>query len=348
MRPELTSLGWNSFFEEQLSPEEFNGAHICRVMAVHRGQLILSKGDQELPQNLTKKMLQDLGDYQVTIGDWLLVSKGTGDFLRLLDRKTLIKRQAAGDDNSQQMVAANIDTLFIVTSCNEDFNLSRLERYLAFAYSSDTYPVIVLTKQDMCENPQDYVEKARTLGPAIMVEVVNARDPATTAGLKSWCKAGQTIALVGSSGVGKSTLANVLGAEHQKTGEIREDDAKGRHTTTHRSLLQLANGAVLLDSPGMRGLGLADGAFGVAEAFEDIVQLTHQCRFSDCKHDREPGCAVKGALASQGLSPRRLANYNKLMAEQQHSVATTAERRKKNKDMVKFHKKAKGLKSGKP
>ena len=162
--------------------------------------------------------------------------------------------------------------------------------------------------------------------------------------MRHWCKLGQTVAMVGSSGVGKSTLANALGATNQKTGAIREDDAKGRHTTTHRSLLPLEGGAVLLDSPGIRGVGLVDSGIGVAEAFEDIADLAAQCRFNNCSHDSEPGCAVKAALAEGDISERRLGNYNKLMAEQAHNDATIAERRKKDKDMGKFHKKVKGAK----
>ncbi|HEC01494.1 MAG TPA: ribosome small subunit-dependent GTPase A [Sphingomonadales bacterium] len=338
--PALTSLGWSAFYQQQLTSEEYETTYPCRVMAVHRGQLILSMGTEEFTLSFTGKMLQEQGDHQATIGDWLLVSRTTGAFLRLLDRKSLIKRKSAGTDNSQQLVAANIDTLFIVTSCNDDFNLSRLERYLAFAYGANVDPVIVLTKQDMCDNPMAYVTQARTLGPLIMAEAVNALDPSTLAALHVWCKPGQTIALLGSSGVGKSTLANGLGATYQKTGDIRENDAKGRHTTTHRSLLRLTNGAVLLDSPGMRGLGLADCEEGVSAVFKDIADLAQACRFKDCNHDQEPGCAVNAALMDQSLSARRLKSYNKLMAEQQYNAATIAERRKKAKAFGKLSKKS--------
>lgn len=340
----LTQLGWSDFFEMQLTDQERDETYPCRVMAVHRGELHISNGEQDSVIMLTPGMIKDMGDTQITVGDWLLASRMDGQFLRLLERKSEIKRQAAVANGSEQMVAANIDALFIVTSCNDDFNLSRLERYLAFAYASDVEPVIVITKQDMSDDPQDYVRQARSLGPAIIAELVNAKDPETTACLQHWCKLGQTVALVGSSGVGKSTLANALGAADQKTGAIREDDAKGRHTTTHRSLLPLAGGAVLLDSPGIRGLALVDSGAGVAEAFEDIAELAAQCRFNNCSHDSEPGCAVKAALEQGSLSQRRLRNYSKLMAEQAHSAATIAERRKKDKDMGKFHKKVKGAK----
>lgn len=340
----LTPLGWGSFYQQQLSPDELDQSSPCRVMAVHRGQLILSSGEQEMTIHLSGKMLRAEGDQQLTVGDWILMSPETGAFLRRLDRKNLIKRRAAGTDNSDQLVAANIDSLFIVTSCNDDFNLSRLERYLAFAHAAEVYPVIVITKKDKCQTPEDYEARARTLGPTIMVETINARDPEKLGGLKEWCAPGQTIALVGSSGVGKSTLANSLGAELQRIGEIRKDDAKGRHTTTHRSLLPLSGGALLLDSPGMRQLGLADDGAGVEAVFEEIAELARQCRFSDCQHDREPGCAVREALENGSLSPRRASNYTKLLAEQRHYSATVAERRKKDKAMGKFHKKVKAAK----
>ncbi len=340
----LTQLGWSDFFEMQLTEPERDEAYPCRVMAVHRGELHISSGECDSILALTPGIIKDMGEVEITVGDWLLVSHTSGQFLRLLDRKSEIKRQAAVANGSEQMVAANIDTLFIVTSCNDDFNLSRLERYLAFAYAANVDPVIVITKQDRCDDPQAYVREARSLGPAVIAELVNAKDPDTTACLQYWCKLGQTVALVGSSGVGKSTLANALGATDQKTGAIREDDAKGRHTTTHRSLLPLAGGAVLLDSPGIRGLALVDSGAGVAEAFEDIAELAAQCRFNNCSHDSEPGCAVKTALEQGNLSQRRLSNYSKLMAEQAHSTATIAERRKKDKDMGKFHKKVKGAK----
>jgi len=340
----LISLGWNAHFQQQLSPEELEQTIACRVMAVHRGQLIVSAGGEETTLELTGNRLAEQGEEQMTIGDWLLLSEVDNHFVRLLERTSLIQRQAAGTDKSIQMVAANVDTLFIVTSCNDDFNLSRLERYLALAHTAEVFPVIILTKSDTTELPDSYLDQSRSLGPDIIVEIVNALEPSTLQGVQDWCKPGQTIALVGSSGVGKSTLANALGAELQKTGAIREDDAKGRHTTTHRTLLPLRNGAVLLDSPGMRGLGLADIGVGVAATFEDVVELAQHCRYKNCLHDSEPGCAVKEAVENNLLSPRRIENYNKLVAEQEHQIRTIAERRKKEKDTAKLHKRVQSQK----
>ena len=332
----VASLGWRAHFHNQLSPHEQDRTFPCRVLAVHRGQLTLSDGEVEQHLPLSSKVLQA---EEITVGDWLLLSQSDGAFVRLLDRTSLIKRQSAGTDKSEQLIAANVDTLFIVTSCNEDFNLSRLERYLALAHASRVFPVIAITKQDLSDDPHRYVDQVRRLDSNLIVELVDAHDPETLHGLQCWCDPGQTVALVGSSGVGKSTLANRLGAERQKTGAIREDDAKGRHTTTHRSLLSLANGSLLLDSPGIRELGLIDVGASISTVFEEIDALSQQCRFSDCNHDREPGCAVRAALESGALDPRRFKSYTKLLAEQERNGATLAERRRKDKATKKFHKK---------
>jgi len=336
----LTAIGWGPYFQQQMDSDEIANHAPFRVMAVHRGQLVLSNGDQEISLSLTGKILTSDKDQQATIGDWLLLSRMDGRFFRLLNRKSLFQRKAAGTANISQLVAANVDTLFIVTSCNDDFNLSRLERYLALAHASGASPVIVLTKMDVSSKTDEYLSQVRVLDNMIMVEAVNARDPDSLTGLRSWCKPGQTVALMGSSGVGKSTLVNSLGADTQKVGGIREDDAKGRHTTTHRSLLPLKDGAILLDSPGMRELQISDCEDGVSAVFADIERLRQQCRFKDCQHRQEPNCAVKAAIENEVLNPRRLINYNKLMAEQRRNAASLSERRKSDKALGKTIKSA--------
>jgi len=335
----LTRLGWSALLQQQLSSEDMEQTTPYRVMAVHRGFLFLSNGQEEQALAIAGKMLMEGDKPQITVGDWLLLAKQSSDFVRPLRRFSLIQRQSAGSDNSRQLIAANIDTMFIVSSCNADFNPSRLERYLAIAYAAGVSPVIVLTKLDISDNPQSYAAKALTLGANIAVELVNAHDPSSIASLHNWCKPGQTVALVGSSGVGKSTLVNTLGAELQKTAGIRDGDAKGRHTTTHRSLLPILNGGVLLDSPGMRGLGVADVGTGITTVFEDIHALSQKCRFSDCQHDQEPGCAVKSAIENKELSQRRLRNYVKLKAEQDSNTTSVSQRRKADKTTVEVNKK---------
>ncbi len=328
---DITKLGWNDFFQEQLDADELEQAIPCRVMSAHRGHLMVSVDNHELKLPETVEMQKEQGEAQITVGDWLLLSRQTGELIRRLVRSSLIQRQMAGVEDTVQLIAANVDTLFIVTSCNDDFQLSRLERYLALAYAAGVNPVIVLTKQDLTDDLQSYIDQARSLGDDVVVEAVNGRDDASLSRLHPWCQTGHTVALIGSSGVGKSTLVNGLGAESQKTGDIREDDAKGRHTTTHRSLLPLANGAVLLDSPGIRGVSLVVGGAGIETAFSEVIALTEQCRFRDCKHVSEPGCAIKEALSNGELSRRRLDNYTKLIEEQEQKIAVTAQRLKKGK-----------------
>lgn len=335
----LTTIGWEPFFQQQLNDDEWENAKPYRVMAVHRGQLILSDGEHEFPFNIVGKMITNDRLDQATVGDWLLLSKDDKKFIRQLDRKSLFKRKAAGTSNVHQLVAANINTLFIVTSCNDEFSIARLERYLAVAYDADVEPVIILTKADLTNDVSEYVDQVRSLDNLLMVEAVNALDNNALEPLKAWCKAGQTIALMGSSGVGKSTIANGLGASEQKTGSIREDDKKGRHTTTHRSLLSLTDGAILIDTPGMRELQITDCEEGVTAVFSDIESIANGCRFNDCLHQNEPGCAVRDAIENGSIEQRRLDSYRKLLAEQNRNSATLAERRQKDKALGKFYSK---------
>ena len=297
------------------------------MITVHRGGLNVAG---PIPETLEAPFTADADDAEAvaTIGDWLLLDRATLQPVRLLQRKSLFKRRAAGTGAKLQLLAANIDTLFIVTSCNQDFNAARLERYLALARQADVMPIIVLTKADLSDDPQDFVSEAVKLMPGLLVEVVDARDAGSVACLGSWCAPGQTVALVGSSGVGKSTLVNTLGgATDIATQAIREDDAKGRHTTTARSLHRLPAGGWLLDTPGMRELGLIDAKAGIHDVFADIVELAAACRFTDCNHTGEPGCAVTAAVAAGTLDGDRLKRWRKLIAEEVHNSATIAERR---------------------
>jgi ribosome biogenesis GTPase len=228
------------------------------------------------------------------------------------------------------MIAANIDTLFIVASCNQDFNVARLERYLVLAREVGVTPVVVLTKTDLTDTPDVFAAAARAIEPGLRVETVNGRDPASVARLASWCGKGETVALVGSSGVGKSTLVNTLrGSESIATQAIRAGDATGRHTTTVREMHRLAHGGWLLDTPGMRELQLSDAAAGIAEVFDDFLLAAQDCRFSNCAHGTEPGCVIRAAIATGALTTERFERWRKLAREENVNVAQVTTRRRR-------------------
>lgn len=326
----LADLGWSGFYRDQLDPTELAQSQPARIMA-HNGQEITLSAPSgtrrlQLAGKFTKGDRQD----RPTVGDWVLLERDSGQLQRVLRRKSLFKRKLPSDANAVQLIAANVDTLFIVTSCNQDFNLSRLERYLALAHESAVTPVLLLTKADLCDDPKPYLRAVAELGEELPVELLNATDPDAVVALLQWCGAGQTIALMGSSGTGKSTLINsLLREERQATGSIRQDDAKGRHTTTHRSLHLLSQGGLLLDSPGIRELNLTGISIGLSQAFADIAALMAACRFSRCTHQQEPGCAVQAALAAGSLETRRWENFQKLQAEQDLETTKTTQRRER-------------------
>ncbi|MFW2405765.1 MAG: ribosome small subunit-dependent GTPase A [Gammaproteobacteria bacterium] len=264
---------------------------------------------------------------------------------RVLERRSVFRRIAAGDKAEIQLIAANIDILFVVTSCNEEFKESRLERYLALAVEAGVIPVVVLTKIDLAEDPDSYVERARKVQPGIPVESVNALDSGTFAGVKAWIERGSTIALVGSSGVGKSTLLNSLAeSKIAATKAIRIDDQKGRHTTSHRALFRLADGGLVIDVPGIRELKVADVDTALAAVFNDIEAIASRCRFTDCHHGSEPGCAVRDAIENGELDARRLQNYLKLLRENERNSASLAERRSQDRAFAKHVKQVKAAK----
>lgn len=320
----LIGLGWTSFFGNQVR-EEDAGLVAVRITHIHRARMSgLTTGG---PVDLTLPANSATGDYAV--GDFVLA--GPKDFLvqRRLERTSLLSRRMS--DGSTQLSGANIDALFIVTSCNADFNVSRLERYLAMAGQVSIPPVLVLTKADTAEDASRFVAQASELARDLPVVVVDPRLPDALTKLQSWFGVGKTVALTGSSGVGKSTLVNTLAASGagtaQLTGAIRAHDSTGRHTTTARSLHPVEGGGWVLDSPGIRTLHLGEMAEGLDVVFSEIIELAAQCKFSNCTHSHEPSCAVLAAVKSDTIDAERFSRWCKLQDENAAARAPRHSRR---------------------
>jgi ribosome biogenesis GTPase len=321
----IERYGWSRGLQDDFQPHADQGLSPARVTVQRRGAYTLITPQGEMTSHLSGRFAHEAkeGEYPVT-GDWVAVSvppdKAAATIHAVLPRRNAFTRKAAGPGRPvAQVVAANIEIAFLVTSLNAERNARRIERYLATALESGAAPVVVLTKADLCEDRAPALAEIEPLTRGVPVHVVSAISGEGIEGLRACFAPGQTAVLLGSSGVGKSSLVNALaGTERMATGGIREDDARGRHTTTHRELVLLPDGRLVLDTPGMRELGLWDAEAGVAEAFDDIEALAKTCRFTDCRHEAEPGCAVRAALEDGRLDGDRWRNWIKLQRELAH------------------------------
>ena len=327
----LQSIGWR-WSPDALPTDwamvlaEHSEARPARIAEQHRSGYLVSESVESSHRAESLPEWQRGGSYRAgestpesrpAVGDWVAIEGEAPNALRivaLLPRFSAIKRGAAGEHYKQQVIAANIDTVFVVCGLDADYNPRRIERYLMLVAGSGVQPVVVLTKADR-EGADIDASLAELRALDVPVLAVNATDPISVQALQPWLDAGQSVVLVGSSGAGKSTLSNtLLGVEKMKTGAVRESDDRGRHTTTHRALIAMPSGACLIDTPGMRELK-PTGEEAVAESFADIEAAAAQCRFRDCKHEREPGCAVRAAIEQGALDGQRVANFFKLRDE---------------------------------
>lgn len=315
----LKKYGLSDRFEQEASL--YSGLFPARVTEQHRDLYKVVCEHGELIAGISGKLAYHAEDQMSfpAVGDWVMIDRtdsrsGNAIIHNVLERKSVFVRQMAGTSNGQQVIAANIDTVFICMSLNSDFNLRRIERYIAIAWESMATPVIILTKSDLCEDLEEKIEELSTVSMGIDVIVCSSENEDGYQAVSDYIKNGGTIAFIGSSGVGKSTLINRLaGSDINTTQDIRTGDDKGKHTTTYRQLQLLPSGGIVIDTPGMRELQLYAG--DLSRTFEDIEEFAAQCKYKNCTHTSEPGCMVRNAINDGVLSEKRFENYLKLQRE---------------------------------
>jgi ribosome biogenesis GTPase len=318
----LNILGWNETYEDVFQEYKNQGYVAGRVFAEYKSFYKVIYEGGEILAEISGKLLHGAEMQQdfPAVGDWVAISprqsENRGTIHHVLPRKSKFSRKVAGTNTREQIIAANIDTVFIVNSMNNDFNPRRMERYLLLAWESGANPVIVLSKSDLCENLDEIRAEAEAVALGAPVHAVSTYMNSGIEELKKYFKVGHTVALMGSSGVGKSSIINYfLGEEIMKVQELRGDGQKGKHTSTHREMFVLPEGGLIIDTPGMREIQLWDANEGLSEAFEDIEAVASNCFFKNCKHEGEPGCTVREAIENGIIEEKRLESYKKLEKE---------------------------------
>lgn len=317
----IAQYGWSDPLEAAFAPHARAGFAPGRVILQQRDGYVVATDDGEFRAKAAGRLLHEAREIgHPAVGDWVALSLNlpdrTATIHAILPRRTAFVRRAADSTRKLQIIAANIDVAFVVTSMNADLNLRRLQRYLAAAWQSGARPVVVLTKADLCDDPQGVAAQVVALNSGCPVLTISVRQGLGLDVLLAQVKPGETCVLIGSSGVGKSTLVNAfLDEDRMATQTIREADDQGRHTTSHRELILLPGGGLIMDTPGIREVGLIDADEGVSAVFDDLERLPQDCRFNDCGHANEPGCAVRAAIDSGALDPARWAHFQKLKLE---------------------------------
>jgi len=339
---DLEALGWSEFFERNFETYRKQGHFAGRVALEERGAYRLYTEQGELNARVRGKLrFESAGPADFpAVGDWVSINRRENDQLvqihAVLPRRGKFSRKSAGANTEEQVVAANVDTVFLVQGLDHDFNLRRLERYLVAAYESNASPVVILSKSDLCEDVSIKVGEAESAAQGTPIHAISSVTGEGVETLNKYILPGVTVAFLGSSGAGKSTLINrIVGEELQRTAEVRLHDSRGRHTTTHRELFVLKTGGLLIDTPGMRELQLWDAGGSLGEAFSDVESIAAGCYFSNCRHQNEPGCAVREALSNGTLDADRYEHYTKLERELEYLDSRMDARlhlKRKNKD----------------